>query len=165
MTRRIRRVTLSTYLAAEVAMLTAAGAAAGILGGMLVTGDADAAHRWFNNGHWSTTTWGQGHYTVADWTGSNWPVYASQIKWDESNSFSAAYVSGGSSCPAPCVTARSMFPGEDPVFTWDCSIYGRFDNYYVNSGNHFSENMFIRYNRACSDGSGYDLTQLQHDAA
>ena len=156
-----RRIFLSVWLTADLLALAFVGACLALVAPLLLPQDSEAAHRLPNNGHWTTGSWSIGHYTVADWTGSNWPVYASQIKWDEGARYSAAYVNGGSSCPAPCVTARSKFPNEDPNFDWNCNVYGYTGNLVVAGGNHFTEDMYIRFNRACSDSSGSDLSDYQ----
>lgn len=115
-----------------------------------------ADHRLANKGHWSRHGHPQAHMDVVDRTGNAWPVYASQIRWNEvTNGISAQYASNGSQCAHHCVGVAVLRPAEDPynIMYPDCrgsAGYATVGGPFVGAQDHFNEKVRIRYNQSCA---------------
>ena len=107
---------------------------------------AQADHRLHGWQHWSDGAGGgPGYVTVADFTGSQWPVYAAAIEWDRAASLNMVYQYGGCGGFGHCIGVRSYDFGQSCA-----SFAGYFQPYRNSNGTHFGDDSYVRFNTRCN---------------
>jgi len=103
--------------------------------------------------HWERFNTTNAYMYVEDYTSSAWPVYAAQIKWNESCCVGAYYASAGN-CSFHCVPAHDANYGNTG---WD----GLF-TYNYDSNHHFTSGS-IKYNDYYTETYNQHLTDTCHE--
>jgi hypothetical protein len=108
---------------------------------------AQADHRLYGWQHWSDGAGGgPGYVTIADYTGSQWPVYSAAIEWDRAASLNMVYQSGGCGGYGHCIGVRAY------EFSQSCATYaGYFQAYGNSNGTHYGDSSYVRFNTRCND--------------
>lgn len=99
-----------------------------LAGSLAATSPASADNVLAGNLHWERFGYNNAYYYVEDFTGADWPVYASQVWWNYSANVGAYYASPGN-CPSTCVPAYEGYYGTGfyaGYFQWNVDGNGHF---------------------------------------